>query len=273
MLPVYNNNNIPIIDLQYDNIAQAWEASVAVVLYKGCDVKTQYDKIGTPVSKDCTMCLTILDPLSEPMIHRAFPAGLKGLQKYTMDLIYGFSDDVAIKAGTYTYHDRLRSYYGDETCRNLYIDQIEKICHLLSNSPYTRRAQAITWIPYKDLTNSEPPCLQSIWCRIIDDTLNMNVRFRSQDAFKAAFMNIYALVRLQEWMAAHISELSNKHIKVGRYFHVADSYHIYGQDIPAVNNFIAIASRRNVADRTWNYCDIKDKMEQYKKEIEEEISN
>ena len=36
----------------------------------------------------------------------------------------------------------------------------------------------------------------------------MNVRFRSNDAYKAAFMNIFALVQLQQRIAARIAELT-----------------------------------------------------------------
>ncbi len=38
----------------------------------------------------------------------------------------------------------------------------------------------------------------------------MNVRFRSNDAYKAAFMNIFALVQLQQKIANRISELSEE---------------------------------------------------------------
>jgi thymidylate synthase len=262
--------NIPIITIEQINIAEAWEESVAYIFLYGCNVPTQYDKPNSPVSLDSTISICITDPLSEPMIHRSFPAGLKGLQKYTMDLLYGLNDEIAIKAGTYTYHNRLTSYDGNTICKNEHIDQIESICQILTTTPYSRRAQAITWIPFKDLNTSEPPCLQSIWCRIINKTLNMNVRFRSQDAFKAAFMNIYALVRLQEYIAKRVSFLSGAEIKVGRYFHVADSYHIYGDDIEAVKNFIHICNTRKLEARTWNYCDLKYKMEQYEREINEE---
>ena len=59
--------------------------------------------------------------------------------------------------------------------------------------------------------------------------LSMNVRFRSNDAYKAAFMNIFALVQLQQRIAApHRRAQRPARSQVGRYCHMADSYHIYG---------------------------------------------
>jgi hypothetical protein len=43
--------------------------------------------------------------------------------------------------------------------------------------------------------------------RLLDPStafLNMNVRFRSNDAYKAAFMNIFALVQLQQKIANRV---------------------------------------------------------------------
>jgi len=61
--------------------------------------------------------------------------------------------------------------------------------------------------------------------------LNMNVRFRSNDAYKAAFMNIFALTHLQRTIAARVSDLSGQPVALGRYVHLADSYHIYGSNL------------------------------------------
>ena len=59
----------------------------------------------------------------------------------------------------------------------------------------------------------------------------MNVRFRSNDAYKAAFMNMFALARLQARIAARVAELSGRPVALGRYCHIADSFHIYGSNL------------------------------------------
>ena len=125
----------------------------------------------------------------------------------------------------YTYHQRLFRY---EVPTLEPIDQIERICRQLAGTPFTRRAQAITWKVWEDNTCYDPACLQSIWCRITRrpeppsaapveaPVLSMNVRFRSNDAYKAALMNIFALVNLQKTIAARISEQSGSRLGVGR---------------------------------------------------------
>ena len=52
----------------------------------GARQNTQYDKPGDPPSLDCTMNATVLDPLAEPMIHKAFPAGIAELREYVMEV-------------------------------------------------------------------------------------------------------------------------------------------------------------------------------------------
>ena len=116
----------------------------------------------------------------------------------------------------YTYHQRLFAYHPPTLPP---FDQIENICRSLAETPYTRRAQAITWKVWEDNGCYDPACLQSIWCRIIEQEgeswLSMNVRFRSNDAYKAAMMNIFALVQLQQKIARRITELSGRPVRLG----------------------------------------------------------
>ncbi len=49
------------------------------------------------------------------------------------------------------------------------VDQIQYIIDSLTKAEYTRRAQAITWMPTADIHTEDPPCLQRIWCRLVED--------------------------------------------------------------------------------------------------------
>ncbi|MCX6705049.1 MAG: thymidylate synthase, partial [Candidatus Woesebacteria bacterium] len=101
-----------------------------------------------------------------------------------------------------------------------------------AEKPYSRRAQAITWVPQVDQPDPEPPCLQRIWCRLAKNEsgylLEMNTHWRSNDAFKAAFMNTFALTELQKVIAGEIGKRMGKEVGVGRYVGMMDSFHIYG---------------------------------------------
>ncbi len=264
-------SGIPVLFAEGDCIARGWENALLKLYESGCDIETQYDKPDDPPSKDATMVLRIDDPLSEPRIHRDFPGGFEDLQEYVMEVCEGIKDhcvrdpdDPSDTRWEYTYHQRL---FGYAVPTFEPTDQIEHVCRQLADAPHTRRAQAITWKVWEDNTCYDPACLQSVWCRIIHEqdvpVLSMNVRFRSNDAYKAAFMNIFALVELQQTIAARVSELSGTTVKVGRYCHMADSFHIYGSNLAEFEaRFLGAVEKRTFENRTMRYEDVRDIMEE-----------
>jgi len=163
----------------------------------------------------------------------------------------------------YTYHQRLFAY----SAPSLHpFDQIDAMCRKLAEAPHTRRAQAITWKVWEDNSCYDPACLQSLWCRITEENgepvLSMNVRFRSNDAYKAAFMNIFALVEMQRRIAQRVGELLGRTVRVGRYCHLADSYHIYGSYAHEFEErFLRSLEKRTFAQRTLLYADLREMME------------
>lgn len=269
-------NGIPVLHVEGDCIARAWENSLVALFRHGGELTTQYDKPGDPPSRDATMTITVHDPLAEPMIHRDFPGGFEDLQEYVMEVCDGIKDHLVRDPGDpadtrweYTYHQRL---FGYEVPSIGAIDQIEHIAQRLAETPHTRRAQAITWKVWEDRSCYDPACLQSVWCRITTDgdrrLLNMNVRFRSNDAYKAAMMNIFALVELQQRIAARIAELSGQPVGVGRYCHMADSYHIYGFNLKEFEaRFLRALERRTFEERTIRYEDVREIMEAARPQI------
>jgi len=276
--------NIPVLMVEGPSLAEAWEKSLVELNSTGCDIKTEYDKPDDPPSKDSTMTIVVQEPLSEPMIHRDFPGGLEDLQEYVLEVLEGIKDHCIRNASDpndsrweYTYHQRLFSYTIPGVGR-IY-DQIEIIAEKLAKVSYTRRAQAITWKVWEDNTCYDPACLQSVWCRLLageNDTwsLNTNVRFRSNDAYKAAFMNMFALTQLQVKIAARITELSGRKIELGRYVHQADSYHIYGSYFEEFHNrFLKAINSRTFEQRTYRYEDVREIMQEAIPAIREKAKN
>ena len=272
---------IPVLTAKGKGIAEAWENSLILLNKKGCEIKTMYDKPEDPPSKDATMMITIMNPLAEPMIHKDFPGGLEDLQEYVMEVVEGIKNhlirdpnDPNDTRWEYTYNERLFKYKvpgGNEI-----YDQIENIAKKLAETPYTRRAQAITWKVWEDSVCYDPACLQSIWCRLTQERnvyyLSTNVRFRSNDAYKAAFMNMFALVQLQRKIADRIAELSGKKVKLGRYVHIVDSYHIYGSYFNEFKErFLEGLNRRSFEERTYRYEDVKDIMDEARPAILEKV--
>jgi thymidylate synthase len=280
------SGNIPVLFVEGEGLAEAWEKSVISVYKNGCDIKTEYDKKDDPPSKDCSMTIVVKNPLAEPMIHRDFPGGFNDLQEYVLEVLDGIKDHLIRKSADdpddtrweYTYHQRLFEY-AIPGMNDIY-DQIDMMSKKLAETPYSRRAQAITWKVWEDNFCNDPACLQSIWCRLLQDEnsdrwyLNTNIRFRSNDAYKAAFMNMFAFVQLQLKIAESISDLSGKQVILGRYVHQADSYHIYGSYFNDFKErFVKALETRSFEERTFRYVDIKILMDEAIPEILEKASN
>ena len=272
-------NNIPVLHVTGESLAVTYEAALVKLYQEGTRFKTQYDKPGDPLSLDCTLNATVLNPECDPMIHQAFPGGIDELKEYVMEL-KGFKDhwvknmnDPDDTRWEYTYHGRLQRYgswkervdEGGKMVRKdvgFQVDQIEHVIQKLVDQPFTRQAQMITWMPNHDLQVYDPPCLQSLWYRIVEDErgvqwLNCNIRFRSNDAWGASFMNMFGFIRFnREVIADEVARRSSKEVRLGRMNWQADSYHIYGRDIAQAKAMLFDRlDTMTLEERTFNFGD------------------
>jgi len=244
--------DIPVLYVEGNSLAEAYERALISLYKNGVRIETQYDKEGDPPSIDATMNITIRSPWSDPMIHKAFPGGIEDLREYVIELLGGKDhwvknmDDEKDTRWEYTYHGRLADWgtwreSGDSEKRERAgipgtgVNQIEKVVDKLSAQPYTRQAQMITWMPFMDFDVYDPPCLQSIWYRLLKDgdtwTLSTNVRFRSNDAWGANFMNMFGFTHFTKLLIAdRLQEKLNAPVVLGRLNWQADSFHLYGKD-------------------------------------------
>lgn len=236
------SGEIPSVLVHGNTLPEAWETSVVATWEFGTNIPTQYDQEIDPDSKDVTMMIVVANPFAEPRIHNAIPGGWGDLEVYRQEVVDGIHDDwVDEGRWSYTYHDRIVNWPGrgawdqmdDLSLEFQPVDQLDKMVSNLSKSPETRRAQATTWVPSIDADHHEPPCLQRIWGRVVKSDgdlhlLEMNTHWRSRDAYKAAYMNMFALTDLQAKLAEQISEKTGRNVQPGRYVDVSDSYHIYG---------------------------------------------
>ncbi len=244
-----SDGNIPVIHVSGANLPEAWEKAILAVWERGASVRTEYDrrdKSGNfidPPSRDATAIIEVRDPFAEPRIHKNFPGGPEELEVYRQEVVNGIHDHwvdpTDTDKWTYTYHERLFRYratanFEDPNAPSLPpVNQIEYVINKCATTHYSRRAQAITWIPNADPRTDDPPCLQRLWFRILLDnegrrTLNLNTHWRSRDGYKAWFMNAFALTDLQRNIARTISEKLGQEVRVGRYVDISDSFHIYG---------------------------------------------
>jgi thymidylate synthase len=217
----------------------AWETAVRRCWEEGSRFRTEYDKAGDPESRDVVAMIHVTEPFAEPRIHKAFPAGLGDLEVYRAEVLHGIHDHwIAPEEGKweYTYHERMFAYRVPGIPKP--IDQIEAVVDKLREVPHTRRAQAVTWQAWRDIGIDDPTCLQRMWFRIEQGRLHLVIHIRSNDAFKAAFMNMYAFTELQKDMAGRIG------VEPGEYVHIADSFHIYGSYFEDFEKFLDLVSKR-----------------------------
>jgi thymidylate synthase len=235
------------IHIVEDSLPFAWEKALLETWETGESFKTEYDKPDDPLSKDVTAMIHVRQPFLEPRIHRGFPGGLDDLEKYRQEVLFGVHDhwvDPSVGKWEYTYHERLFEY--DVPGKGLF-NQIEGVIEKLKQAPHTRRAQAVTWKVWEDMNIGDPACLQRMWFRVSEEgKLNMNVHMRSNDAFKAGFMNMYAFIELQKFVAESVG------VETGEYIHIADSFHIYGSYFNQFEGFLKMTRERSPEQRTYD---------------------
>ncbi len=228
-----------------ESLPLAWERAVIECWEQGESFPTEYDKEGDPASRDVSCLIHVTRPFDEPRIHRAFPGGLDDLEKYRCEMLYGVHDhwiDPAAGKWEYTYHQRIHAYDVPSIGP---VDQLSAITAKLAEAPHTRRAQVVTWQVWNDMNIGDPACLQRLWFRISGGKLHMNAHMRSNDAFKAAFMNMYAFTELQREVAGALG------IEPGEYIHISDSFHIYGSYFDEFEGFLKTVAARSEEDRVY----------------------
>ena len=288
--------SIPVLFVEGRSLAEAYERALVSLYKNGIRIATQYDRPGDPLSLDATMNITVTEPWADPMIHKAFPGGIEDLQEYVQELCGAKDhwvknmDDPEDTRWEYTYHMRLKSYgswrerSGADSLQAgpFAIDQIEKVIAKLVAQPYTRQAQMITWMPNIDFECYDPPCLQSLWYRLVLDErdtawLNCNVRFRSNDAWGANFMNMFGFIHFnRNIIADEIARRSGRSVELGRMNWQVDSYHIYGKSLEeAKARLFDRLSNTSFQERVFNFRDpmISQIYEEARETVREKIRN
>lgn len=138
------------------------------------------------------------------------------------------------------HHKAMESYWKSVNERIRYfengsqsINQYEYVVRTLKSSKYSRRAYLSIWHPMKDVNSVYPFCIIGLNLLIRDNRLNMTAILRSNDAWGQALQDMKSLILIQSDIANTIG------IDVGTYTHFAMSYHIYMNDIIAVENYLS----------------------------------
>lgn len=184
--------------------------------------------------KQISLTAHILNPLEEPMISKCFIGGWKELEQYRMEMLDGILDfEVENGNWSYTYHQRIAS-------------QLKWVVRELTRNPDSRRA-VIMVRTRDDIGSDDPACMQHIQFLIRNNKLDMKVLFRSNDACKANFMNMFALICLQEKIANELG------VEVGTYTHRANSFHCYEKDFDLLKGYCKRINENEGYGMTYKY--------------------
>lgn len=126
----------------------------------------------------------------------------------------------------YTYGQRLRSWFG--------ADQIEQAIAKLHADKDSTRVLMTLWDGTRDILSDAPPCLNTIWFRVVGNDLTLTATFRSNDMFNAWVANAMALRYLQQ----HIRDCVDPTIDLGPLVTISQSAHLYDDTLEEADRIV-----------------------------------
>lgn len=126
----------------------------------------------------------------------------------------------------YTYGQRLLSWFG--------ADQIEQAIAKLKEDKDSTRVLMTLWDGTRDILSDAPPCLNTIWLRVVGDTLTLTATFRSNDMFNAWVANAMALRHLQQ----HIRDRVDSTLGLGPLVTISQSAHLYDDTLEEADRIV-----------------------------------
>ena len=237
----------PSIFIRAVTLPDAWAQAIEDIMKKGMIIETQYGS----TSRDVCSMIEITHPYESPMLHPDFPTKELHAQEYIKQWLRDY--DWIGQGFEYNYMDRLvhypkgrlecdsdhimamykkgkskegRYYNNSPDKDSNFIDQIAEIRDKI-NKGVSRRLQAITWHPDRDLfVKEDQPCLQRLWLRNLGDgNAELHAMWRSRDAYAAWNSNMLGLLTMVD---REILE-PNK-IRLVKVIDFCNSLHIYEAD-------------------------------------------
>lgn len=208
-------------------IADAWPKMLDVIMKFGEIKETQY---GMKEKEALNMIAVIQEEKQE--LKSLLKISETELKEY-LPTVLTSNKPIGIN---YTYGERLFSYKAEEYPE---IDQIKGIIEQLKETPFTRRAVAMTWNVEKDRNSNHPPCLVYHHFIVRHGRLYLTAVMRSNDIFKAWPLNAFALNELLKYVCKE-TELSYGNLTV-----ISNSAHIYETDWEEAKKVIEETMKQN----------------------------
>ncbi|MFA5175656.1 MAG: hypothetical protein WC413_00130 [Candidatus Nanoarchaeia archaeon] len=226
---------IPTINIKARNIAEGFYKATIACYEQGIRIQTPKHHEGGSLGYDAHITVEVTHPNEEPMI---CTPGLhddqQGLMIYILEVTHGIHNHWKKDPNNpndthwgYTYNERFAPQIPFVLAR---IKKDYKEKGRISGRDY----YFIIWDPKQDviIEQEDPPCFQNGQLRFVEHErdlyLNYLTMWRSRDDIKAWNENNIAQNRLHRLLAAKISNMLEREVKVGSYIDTSDSLHIYG---------------------------------------------
>ncbi|MBP2030524.1 thymidylate synthase [Methanohalophilus levihalophilus] len=200
-----------------NTITDAWYRGLNIIWNHG---KVITDERGSKIKEFMNLMVTIKDPYKDEI-----PADIawnkERLDEYAKQLITGENS----QDFEYTYGQRLRNWDNQ-------VDQIDYAIRKLKSSQSTRRATAVTWIPYVDTEVDEVPCMILDDFKVRDGKVHLTTLFRSHDFAGAYPANLYGLSRLLKYVA------DESGYEPGTITTISVSAHVYEHDWDKIEKIV-----------------------------------
>jgi thymidylate synthase len=196
------------------------------------------------------------------------------LESYIPQILHDAPYQEGVK---YTYGQRLRSWFGK--------DQVNQVIRKLSGELDSASAVMSLWdsgagnhifpkslqdrmifqverygreLGDSDHDHDNPPCLNHIWLRVVDNELSLTATFRSNDMFSAWVANAMGLRALQRYIRDAIAGNSPHDLTMGPLITISQSAHIYDDCWENVESLIStqyqkIVKKVDFSDRSGNF--------------------
>lgn len=205
-----------------DNIADCWVKILHRIRLNGTLRPTAY---GGQIQELIDL-VTVVE--CEPMgWHFPDPNYLPVNREYMEGYLSSVLEDADnLDGAKYTYGQRLRSWFG--------ADQIEQAIAKLKEDKDSTRVLMTLWDGTRDILSDAPPCLNTIWLRVVEGTLTLTATFRSNDMFNAWVANAMALRHLQQ----HIRDRVDPAMQLGPLVTISQSAHLYDDTLEEADRIV-----------------------------------
>lgn len=199
-----------------NNIAEAWLKTIHRVRTNGIVRESSYTAKWQEL---ISLSVVVNNEPSELYFPEPnyLPVTREDVNKYIPQLLNAQSGDLT----DYSYGTLLRSTFG--------VDQIQNTVDSIVFNPNSSRVVMSLWHPH-DYSKANPPCLNHIWLRVVNNELLLTAVFRSNDMYGAWVSNAMALVKLHDYIVEEVNKRVVKPFRRGSLTTTSQSAHIYEYD-------------------------------------------